>query len=378
MRFKVKIIHNMEGFISLKNEWDDLILQHSSYQPFLDYDWFQIWLEHFNRYHRLFIIVFTENNQTKLICPFGIVHSHLYGVAVKKLELIGNIYSPVRNFIYGSLTPGDLYSAITDLFDFLSQSRSWNLLDLNSLPEEDLLLDIIERVLVQRDLKYHTNTCFSNYYLDNISFSSDHYFRQLPKTLRYNIKKSLRDLKRQGYLQFKMITGSDNLDHYMDAYYHVYEKSWKKSEMDPTFHRDLAKKFARKKCLRLAFLLLDNNPIATGLRVVHNGVAYFMKSAFNEAYRKFRPGTLLNWEVIRYLLDEDDVQEIDYLIGDERYKRDWLPNRRDRRGVCVFQPNLKGNALFILESFILPILRKSRLLRAAKNNLLTSRHDSNL
>jgi hypothetical protein len=43
--------------------------------------------------------------------------------------------------------------------------------------------------------------------------------------------------------------------------------------------------------------------------------------------------------MMQHVLDVDRVDEVDYLAGDEPYKREWMSTRRERRGVVAFNPH---------------------------------------
>jgi CelD/BcsL family acetyltransferase involved in cellulose biosynthesis len=48
---------------------------------------------------------------------------------------------------------------------------------------------------------------------------------------------------------------------------------------------------------------------------------------------------------MQHVIDVDRVREIDYLIGDEPYKQDWMSHRRERWGIVAYNPRtLKGMA----------------------------------
>ena len=57
-------------------------------------------------------------------------------------------------------------------------------------------------------------------------------------------------------------------------------------------------------------------------------------------------GTVLTGHLMQHVLDVDHVQHLDYLIGDDAYKRNWTPLRRERRGLVAFNPaSARGLAL---------------------------------
>ena len=42
--------------------------------------------------------------------------------------------------------------------------------------------------------------------------------------------------------------------------------------------------------------------------------------------------------MMEHVLEVDRVHEVDYGIGDEPYKRDWMSHRRERVGLIAFNP----------------------------------------
>ena len=42
--------------------------------------------------------------------------------------------------------------------------------------------------------------------------------------------------------------------------------------------------------------------------------------------------------VMKHVIDIDRVHTIDYLIGDDPYKKEWMSQRRERHGIIAFNP----------------------------------------
>jgi CelD/BcsL family acetyltransferase involved in cellulose biosynthesis len=78
--------------------------------------------------------------------------------------------------------------------------------------------------------------------------------------------------------------------------------------------------------------------MAAQLWLVVAGKAHIVKLAYDRDYFKTSVGTVLSAALFRHVIDVDRVEEIDYLIGDDRYKQDWMSLRRERRGVIAFNP----------------------------------------
>ncbi|HEY8908590.1 MAG TPA: GNAT family N-acetyltransferase, partial [Rhodoferax sp.] len=51
---------------------------------------------------------------------------------------------------------------------------------------------------------------------------------------------------------------------------------------------------------------------------------------------RFSAGSVLTAALMRHVIDVDHVEEVDYLTGDDAYKRDWMSHRRERWGIVAF------------------------------------------
>ena len=63
-----------------------------------------------------------------------------------------------------------------------------------------------------------------------------------------------------------------------------------------------------------------------------------LKLAHDEAFKAASPGTVLTALMLRRLLDEEQVPEIDFGRGDDAYKPAWAAQRRQRIGLMLANP----------------------------------------
>src|SRR5271157_3480247 len=122
MTLSLQKIESLEDFRKLKNIWNDLLDGRKHYRPFLDYDWFELWFAHFLRNNHILILLSEEKDCPKAICPFLIKREKFKGLPITKIELAGNIYSPIRNIILGELSNTEKENFLSTVFEYIKTS----------------------------------------------------------------------------------------------------------------------------------------------------------------------------------------------------------------------------------------------------------------
>jgi hypothetical protein len=187
--------------------------------------------------------------------------------------------------------------------------------------------------------------CFGNWYLPLAprAATSEQYFSERPSELRNTLRRMARRFDAEkGRIEIAC-TDAD-LDRAIAAYTSVYAASWKQPEPHPQFMPGLIRLCARRGWLRLGIAWLGERPIAAQLWVVAHGRASIYKLAYDKQFARLSPGSLLTAALMRHVIDEDGVKEVDYLTGDDAYKRDWMTHRRERWGLVAYDPRSPGGA----------------------------------
>jgi hypothetical protein len=254
------------------------------------------------------------------------------------------------------------------IMDFLAtRHRGWDILDLSTLPEETEYFDVIRNSIKSKGMAYSEYHCFGDWYINGIQCTGGQYFDKLPERIRKDVLYCHRRLNRMGKIEFKMICDRSGLEQYIDFYYDVYSRSWQKREgVGPNFHRDLAKIAVENGWLRLGFLFYNDLPIATQFWISCSNTAYILKTVYDQEYKRYSPGKILTAEMFKYIIDMDKAKMIDFVQGDEPYKKDWTPQRRERKGILVYNNTMKGRYLYLLDDKVLPVLRRSKYIRKIK------------
>ena len=183
--------------------------------------------------------------------------------------------------------------------------------------------------------------CFGNWFLP-VSQPWADYLKNRSGAVRSTIKRMSKKFAVDGGT-LQLLQGGAELDRGLAAYQEVYAASWKEAEPFPNFMPGLIRLCAERGWLRLGIAWLGDKPIAAQIWIVASGKANIYKLAYHENFKSYAPGTLLTAMLMQHVQEPDAVTEIDYLIGDDPYKKTWMNDRRERWGLIVYNPrNLVG------------------------------------
>lgn len=174
------------------------------------------------------------------------------------------------------------------------------------------------------------------------------YLASRPGSLRETIRRRVGRAERAG-ARFELVIGGAALEPGIAAYQSVYARSWKPDEPFPEFNPTLMRAMAARGVLRLGLYWQGAQPVAAQLWVLDRGTAMVLKLAHDEAAKASSPGTVLTAWVLRRLLDQEQVTEIDFGRGDDAYKRLWARERRQRIGIVLANPGHPRGLAFLAQ-----------------------------
>lgn len=227
------------------------------------------------------------------------------------------------------LAQDDQERVIACLAEGLSQHPVNGLL-LEPVADDDNKLIALEKCLTAAG--YSSERVFRHYNwihrLDGQSYAE--YMAERPAPLRNTIARKKRKLEREQGHDIRLFTGDEVLRG-MPDYYAVYHASWKQNEIrNAAFQDCFIEKFTRAGWSRLAILYVKGQPVAAQLWFVHNHKASIFRLAYDRAWRQYSVGSILTSFLMEQVIDIDGVNEIDFLIGNDAYKQDWMSERRER------------------------------------------------
>lgn len=179
--------------------------------------------------------------------------------------------------------------------------------------------------------------CFGNWFEPVPAGGFARYWALRPSALRHSVERGRRRLTRAGPWRIDIVQQPGAaLEAALAAYQAVYAQSWKAPEPNPQFMPALLRLAAQQGGLRLGLLWRGAQPVAAQVWLLYGGRAMIYKLAYAQGQEKFSVGSILTAALMAQAMDVDGAAEVDYLSGDDAYKRDWMGQRRERIGLLAF------------------------------------------
>jgi len=253
------------------------------------------------------------------------------------MEGLANYYSPCFAPIISS--HGDFRSIVAALAEGLWRDRgSWDVVKLQPVnqasPAFAALVDAFRTV----GIVVQTFFCFGNWYLEVGGRTYQEYLGGLSSVLRKNIPYNIRRLEKSGHNRIEIVTQGDEVERALGDYEKIYSASWKIKEAYPGFVRGLVKTAKESGWLRMGMIYVNNEPAASQIWIVRGGIASIYKIAYDERFAKLSVGTALTAKLMQHVMDIDKVRIVDYLSGEDEYKRVWMSHRREFWGILALNP----------------------------------------
>jgi CelD/BcsL family acetyltransferase involved in cellulose biosynthesis len=177
------------------------------------------------------------------------------------------------------------------------------------------------------------------------------YERQVGAKKLRELRRRRRLLERQGELCLDVQDGGRQLESLLEEGFRVEASGWKgqgatainSSPAMRAFYKDVARWAAARGWLRLAFLRLNGRALAVDYGLEVGGVHFLLKTGYDPGYRRYGPGMLLRYEMLRRAF-HSDLSTYELLGTDSAWKSDWTNAVRPTMLLHAFAPSALGLA----------------------------------
>ncbi|NQY63579.1 MAG: GNAT family N-acetyltransferase [Alteromonadaceae bacterium] len=196
-----------------------------------------------------------------------------------------------------------------------------------------------------------------NWYQDEIT-SFEQYYNQRPSQLKNTARRKEKKLRGQHHIDVKIITELASFKQYFSAYQTIYQQSWKGEESSFAFIENICQQAIEQNKLRMGILLVDGVAAAAQIWFLENKTASIFKLAYDPTYQSFSVGTILSMALSKFVIEDDQVTKIEFGMGNESYKKDWMNKNTQRVTVEVFNSRTMRGIVGAFKYIILAKLKR--------------------
>lgn len=348
-KLEANIIDDDRGFAALENDWRDLLAESEADNIFLTWEWVSAWWKVFKSEKSLHVVVFRDGLKPVGIAPFYIRRTRYYGVIpVKALMFLGTGES-VRSEYQDLIAKPKFEENVARAFVFhLKTQKNWDIAVFKDLRGPSFLVRRVEDYSEQFKLPYSSwsiDDCFAV----KLCGSYPDYLKSLSIKLRRNINNRRRKLNNRYAVEFNLLKNKNNLPQYLNTLKELHQQRMRQKKIsgkfsDPNyekFHRSIAERFFNSERLLLAFLRLDDRPVAARYGFIYNNKIFDYQSGFSPQFAREGVMQVLVSRLIEFGI-ASGLSEFDFLGGKEDYKSGFANFSRRIFSFTVFNHTLPG------------------------------------
>jgi hypothetical protein len=352
---EVKLIHDEEGFQSLKKGWKELQSMGGVKNITVTWEWMSTWGEVCKKGRKVAVLI--AEREGKLIGIAPLIKrkvKNFWFIPYERIELLASgeeerddICSDYLDFI---IRPGFEKGFLEAILRFLCHSRSiwWEELLLPKLDAESSTIPLLFDVISQFDLKiekFDQELC--PYAI--LPSSLETFLVKLGKNTRRNIRRSLGRMNKAGKPVYQLADTEKDVEKAKAILIKLHQSRWTSkgkpgvfsSEKFRAFHERMISLAHKNGWLRLGTLFLDDKPLACEYNLWFNDKIMAYQAGFDAtAGRKTSIGLVGMVFAINHAISEG-AAEYDFLTGVSDYKANLAKERHKIATVRIAKPSGK-------------------------------------
>jgi hypothetical protein len=365
------IIRFFEDYQQLPAEYDPLLAVAREKGLFHQREWFELLLmQLYQEAHRIQLYAVENSCGVPLaLMPLRCTREDRAAIGANTVASIGHMenYS-IASLLFNPVIDLDVREVLTELFSWMRSEphgsassvvevlRVWPFEVFSTLGED------VREAMRSSGFMVQPYTNSLNRYEETAGLSYEDYFSQRSSNHRYNSRRRLRNLEKEGEVEFSLFTDDsdpERLQQAIDEYILVSVYSWKSPDSTVSaFIIELIKLAASQGSLRLGILRFNGRAIAAQFWTYTGGVASAIRPNYDESFKSYAPGVILSNYIIIYLLDTDNADSLDFGYGDDEYKEKWMKMSRHYCGFIGFNPSTMRGCYYGSKNILGQLLKR--------------------
>jgi len=344
-------------------KWHSLVSSGQHAQPFYQPEWFLAFSRSFAVDRPKLLTIVTDGDRLLGVLPLMRRGIFFGRIPARALSSLSGIHSCRFDFITEPSARSEVAAAA---WRRLAEDESWDVIEAFDVPQHGSFEDIVACARDDGFLAGSWPTRRSP--VLRIPPKGVDPFSNCPKRsrqFRNRLAKKLQKLGERGKVSFKVDDSS--YEEGLARFLLLESSGWKganrsaiASNVQSTgFYSSVVELLQGRRQLKLYSLCLDQKPISMHLGLMHEGIYYCPKVAYDEAFGYFAPGHLLVQHIIGDLA-ANGGHTFDFLGSRSLWKAVWASEVTEHRNWYIFRPNLRGKVLYSLTMRLAPRIRSLR------------------
>jgi CelD/BcsL family acetyltransferase involved in cellulose biosynthesis len=346
----------------IESRWRDLCGESGADSPFLTPDWFGCCIAGYGNARKLRIVSIEDSGRLEGIAPLWYSDCRMRGIPLRQLGFIDCPDSPFVDMVVRDERRQDVLDL---MLKHIRGKKDWDLLSLERWPSNSPNLLALQEIAKRRGLRCRSLSNSSTPYIET-GGEWDAFLKSRSVKFRKTHRNIINRIGKVENIDLQCYRRDDDGSVLKDAE-KVTRKGWKHSEGKAFTSREETRRFfaeltrvaANRGWLHLWLLKAGTTPIAMEYDLHHHGVTYALRSDFDEEYKDISPGAYLEYHIVKQHFD-NSYREYSTGPGLNGYKLHWTEAVRNNMTMQVFNNTFKGRIAWILETEIVPKLKKLR------------------
>jgi len=312
-------------------EWTALCAEGPCNEPFYYPAWAMAYLTAFEPRVPITLITVRRDGALRAVLPLTERSIGVGPLRLRWLRATANSHFTRFDIIHGA-NDGDIVAR--EIWTYLKNWKGWDVLHIESAPKGG----VAWRLLALAGTSGHPTRLHrpdASPYLDLTEFPGDidDIISSVPKNLRSQIRRSLKRLRSQAEVEFRIVDSDSTapeLENAVETLYHVEASGWKGRAGTAILDDQATKRFydqviadgLTKDSLAIGQLRCGGHVVATELCLVWNGTMYQLKAGYDEAFSKWSPGHLFKAHVMA-AATADGIEVLDNCGRADPHKVAW-------------------------------------------------------
>ena len=357
----VETVTDASAFARLESEWNDAVDRAGVTHPFLRHEWLRTWWECFGDGRGLHILIARSEARIIAIAPLLSEKTSVCGIPVRQLRLMVNDHTPRADVIVAE--PGE--RAYRAIWRALVETRDrWDVLLLGQLPRESTTREVFAKLAAEDGRAIGVWPSSDSPYLE-LKGTWERYFTSLPAKFRSNVRNRIARLQRHGQPALESIDTVSGIDAALPDVFRLEASGWKQREGTAItshaavqrFYTVFAHRAAARGWLRLQFLAVGGQRIATSFSLVYGRRLFLCKTGYDPAFETGSPFKVLTHFAAQQAYAEG-LEEVDFLGDTEPWKLEWTPAVRAHDWLYVFSNSTRARLVYPLKFRVIPAVHR--------------------